>query len=607
MSFNMQILFFFFHLLLTPLLPCYQLIITGFGPPGNCMQPARVKHFHQPAKAVPLKVSASISRYQIIITEIMVDPSPPVALPEYEYIELKNVSGKPVDLKGFKLGDESSAPSFNSSIILPPDSFLICCSNTAALQLKSFGRCVGLSNFPSLANESDLVQLISPEGHIIHAVEYHTSWYRNSIKAAGGWSLEMINTARPCGADGNWAASNAPEGGTPGKANNQTPNEPDRIPPHVLHVYAIDNTKLIAVFDEPLDSNSAAQPKNYLLTPGNNVLKSCQALPPSFQHVELQFQQPLHANTIYQLRVSGLKDCAGNLPDANNTTKAGLHSMAASNDILINEILFDPSPEGADYIELFNRSDKIIDLQTLYCSNRNNNNQLGNTKQLSNTPYLLFPGDYVLLTENPDWVQRQFIIKNRSAIRHAILPSLPNEQGSIVLTDAAGVVIDELQYAADWHFPLLATTEGVSLERIDPLQITQSKYNWISAASTAGGGTPGYINSQFKPPTDSHDLFQLSGNIISPDRDGRDDLLLISYRTHTPGTVGTVRIFDIAGKPVRQLVSNALMSANGQWSWDGLSESKQPLAAGIYIIQVSWFNQTGVTGKWKKAVALVRP
>jgi hypothetical protein len=100
--------------------------------------------------------------------------------------------------------------------------------------------------------------------------------------------------------------------------------------------------------------------------------------------------------------------------------------------------------------------------------------------------------------------------------------------------------------------------------------------------------------------------FQLSSTIFSPGLDGRDDLLLIRYQTTVPGTVGTVRIFDITGKPIRQLVSNALMGDSGQWAWDGLSETKQLLPLGIYIVQVQWFNQQGASGRWKQAVALVR-
>lgn len=601
----MRFFFFIVHLpIYIPLiyfLPCYRLFQTPASHPLHGIQ--WNKQAIPALSPAPVKHPGSISRYQVIITEIMADPSPPAGLPEYEYIELKNVSSKPIDLKGYKLGDESSAASFNSSIVIQPDSFLICCSNTAAVQLKAFGPCIGLSNFPSLANESDIVQLISPENNIIHAIQYQAGWYRSNIKAEGGWSLEMINTTTPCAGGSNWAASISPNGGTPGRANSQLPGEADHHPPSLLHIYAVDNSKLVAVFDEPLDSNSSAQPNNYRLGNLNLTPASCRALPPSFNTVQLQFRQPMEVNAVQVLTVQLVKDCAGNNIGTQNIAKAGIPAAALPGDIIINEILFDPPPEGADYVELFNRSNKIIDLQYLYCSNRNDAGRLVNTKRISFTPFLLFPNEYILLTENPGWVQKQFRVLEPGVIRTTALPSLPNEKGSFVLSDISDVVLDELHYSADWHFPLLSSPESVSLERIDPLQTTQDKQNWLSASGTAGGGTPGYLNSQFKAALPGKENFQLSSSIFSP---GRDDLLLIRYQNAIPGTAGTVRIFDLDGKPVRQLTANALMGASGHWAWDGLSETKQLLPSGIYIIQVQWFNQQGGTGRWKKAVAVVR-
>lgn len=581
-------------------LPCYRLIFPENELPckGNA-----ILHSIQNPHLLPV---SSIRRYDIIITEIMSDPSPPVGLPEYEYVELKNNSSLAIDLKGCKLGDESSAAIFSGSIILQPDSFLICCSNTAATPLRSFGRTAGLSNFPSLANESDLVKLISPEGHIIHAVQYQSNWHRNSIKAEGGWSLEMINTSTPCAGAYNWSSSNSPNGGSPGHGNSQPPGMADQQPPALLRSYSLDSTRIVAVFDEPLDSNSAGQPKNYVFSPGNLASISCQAIPPLFQQVQLKLQQPVKTNSMYELNVLSLKDCSGNTIGVMNKVKAGLASAVTQGDIIINEVLFDPPPEGADYIELFNRSGNIINLQHLFCSNRNNANQLVNTKAISAVPLQLFPGDYIVLSENIGWVQGKYAIKDRNALLSTVLPSLPNDKGSFVLTNAAGLIIDELQYANDWHFPLLSATEGVSLERIDPQSPAQEKSNWLSAATTAGGGTPGYMNSQYRSMQAEQEPFQLSSPVFSPDLDGHDDLLFIRYKMTGPGAVGTARIFDIAGKPVRQLNSNALMGASGSWAWDGLSETKLPLPPGIYIVQVNWFNLQGVSKRWKKAVALVR-
>ncbi len=52
--------------------------------------------------------------------------------------------------------------------------------------------------------------------------------------------------------------------------------------------------------------------------------------------------------------------------------------------VVINEILFNPKPGGADYVELYNRSDSPVDLRHLFLANRNSSGQYGLLKKLSN-------------------------------------------------------------------------------------------------------------------------------------------------------------------------------------------------------------------------------
>ncbi|MGN6419563.1 MAG: lamin tail domain-containing protein [Pseudobacter sp.] len=547
-----------------------------------------------------------VPRYDLIITEIMADPSPPAGLPEYEYVEIMNRSGRPIDLKGYSIGDETGAATFTASVILQPDSFLVCCSGTAAAKLQPFGRAIGLANFPSLANESDLVQLCTPDKRVLHAIRYEAGWFGGSPKAAGGYSLEMINTNTPCAGTANWAASTAIAGGTPGKTNSHPPGHPDNQPPALLRTYASGNKMILAVFDEPMDSNSVVQPNNYIVQPGNIRPVSCLSVPPFYNEVQLQFADIFPVDAVYQLTTTNLKDCATNSTMIMNNAKLGLPSLVKPGDIIINELLFDPPPEGADYLELFNRSDRIIDLRELFTSNRNAAGQLVNTKALSLSSFLLFPGQYLAISENTDWVKRAYTIMDGLSLLNSGLPSLPNDQGSLVLTNAAGQVIDELHYKSDWHFSLLVIPEGIALERIGPWSPTQDRNNWTSAATTAGGGTPGYANSQFKGGIDERAGLHLSSSLFSPDLDGHEDLLLIHYKLPYAGAAGTVNIFDIAGRPVKQLASNAIMGTTGHWSWDGMNDAKRAVPAGMYIVHVSWFTAQGLTKKWKQGVALIR-
>ncbi len=109
------------------------------------------------------------------------------------------------------------------------------------------------------------------------------------------------------------------------------------------------------------------------------------------------------------------------------------------------------------------------------------------------TSSLLFPEEYLVVTQNIRWLRVNYVVKNiDNLLELPSLPSLPDDKGSLVIANQQGKSIEELQYDSKWHFSLIDNDEGISLERIDYSAATQNKYNWTSAASTAGFATPGY-------------------------------------------------------------------------------------------------------------------
>ena len=90
------------------------------------------------------------------------------------------------------------------------------------------------------------------------------------------------------------------------------------------------------------------------------------------------------------------------------------------------------------------------------------------------------------------------------------MPSLPDDKGTVLLLNIQGIIIDELQYDAKWHFPLIDNAEGVALERMNYNKSTQDKQNWHSAATNIGYGTPGYQNSQYITPETVNGMIKIS-------------------------------------------------------------------------------------------------
>lgn len=547
------------------------------------------------------------NRFDVVIDELFPDPSPPVLLPNAEFIELKNVSTTAFNIRNWKLSDGSTTATITTNFILMPDSFVIICATSAVASFSTFGNTIGVSNFPSLNNDADIISLYSAEGRLIHAVGYNNSWYQNAVKSDGGWSLEMIDTKNPCTGMNNWKASENNNGGSPGRINNIDATNTDDQPPALVRSATVDSITISALFNEPLDSATAAWPANYIINNGMAQPVSASVVMPLCTEVILKLASPLTSKTVYELKVNQVKDCSGNEINQINTAKAGLPVIADSLSIVINEVLFNPKPDGFDYIEIYNRSNSIVDLKQLYLATRNATGQLTSITSLSTASWLLFPGEYRVFTESRLWLQQQYLLKDPSLIIElTALPSLPDDKGTIILINMQGAIVDELRYDHNWHFALVSDKEGVALERLNYNLPTQDKSNWSSAASTVGYGTPGYANSQLMTDGQPQGQVAITPAIFSPDNDGFNDFAAIEYQLGEPGYVGNVRIFDANGRMVRHLVNNASLGAAGRFRWDGLDDRLNKLPIGMYVVLTEIFNLQGKTKKFKQVVTLAR-
>jgi hypothetical protein len=543
-------------------------------------------------------------RFDVVIDEIMADPSPQIGLPNTEYIELKNVSGRDINLQGWKLSTYSANSGSFPDFVLPADSFLIITSTTQAQNFTAYGRVAGVGSFPSIHNDSSTLVLTSKDNIIIHAVSYNIGWYGSATKKEGGWSLEMIDTHNPCSGQSNWKASVHDSGGTPGKRNSVDAVNKDETAPFLKNAYVADSATIILTFNEPVDSSSSANPAHYKMTPGIAV-RAASALLPGFTQVQLQLSAPLLSSVIYALEPTGITDCAGN-EISSHAIRIGLPESASGKDVVVNEILFNPKPNAPEYIELYNRSHKIIDASKLYIANRNSAGVISSLKKLSSQPLYIFPDSYLVVTEDASGLQKNYWVKNEDVVITLSLPSLPDDAGRVIVTDDQGKVLDEVHYSRDWHFNLIANDEGVALERIDPDGQSENKSNWHSAASTSGYGTPTYKNSQFKETAITGATLEITPKIFSPDNDGYDDIATIQYQVATGGYMANITIFDANGRFIRHLVKNDILGQKGTWHWDGLDEQGKNLSAGNYIIYTELFNLQGKKVRFKNTIVLAR-
>ena len=551
--------------------------------------------------------AAAQARYDIVISEIMSDPTPQVGLPNFEWIEIRNTSANAINIQGWRVGDAGGVSGALPNFILQPDSSAIICGTTAAATMQQFGRTFGVTSFPSLANEGELIFIRNATGVTIHAVEYTPSWFNNAVKSDGGWTLEMVDTKNPCSGASNWRASVDVRGGTPGMKNSVDGSNRDQTPPQLIRAFATDSVTVVLTFNEPLDSLRGATASNYSISNGIGTPQSAITNPQLFNTVQLRLNTPVVRNTTYTITATNVSDCSGNTIGGFNSTKLGLSSQADSLDVVINELLFNPKTDGTDYIELYNRSSKVINLKNLFLANRSSTGAVANLKQISLVDVALFPSEYIVISEDETIVKRQYTAKNPTAfINLSSMPSYSDDKGNVSLLNNTGAMVDELPYDEKWHFALIDNREGVALERINPNASTKNKDNWTSAAKDIGYGTPSSQNSQFRKDLQVQGEVTVTPEVFSPDNDGFDDFLTISYRFPQNGYVMNVTVFDASGRPVRALQRNALCGQTGSFRWDGLDDKFAKLPLGPYIIFTEIFNLEGKVKRFKNQVVVAR-
>jgi hypothetical protein len=491
--------------------------------------------------------------------------------------------------------------------ILKSDSFLILCSASATVSFSIFGATLGISGFPALNNDGGTIILSTESGVVIHALRYDKSWFDNDIKSSGGWSLEMKDPSNPCTGSENWAASKSLQGGTPGKKNSVSVENPDLNPPSLIRAHAIDSLNLDLLFDEAIDSLSSSDVTHYAISDGSSSPEKSSSIAPFFDHINLTLRHPMTAGKLYTISVSQVTDCSGNEIGIRNECRTGLPEKVKPGDIIFNEILFNPPSYGYDYIELFNRSNSVINCSELWLAARDMTGNLKNPVNLVKEERAFLPGEYLVLTENPGWIQNHYANSDESTmITLSPMPSLPDDVGKVVLLNTSEEIIDELDYDHHWHSPLLSSENGVALERIRSDLPTNQASNWTSASSASGFGTPGYRNSEYAMDSVTGGLISIEPKVFSPDMDGYQDFLFIQYHLPIAGFIGTISIFDIYGRMVRKLVDNILWGTDGSFRWDGLDEQQRLLPMGHYVLIIQLFRPDGKIINQKLVAVLAR-
>ena len=542
----------------------------------------------------------------VVINEIMADPTSRVGLPEWEYVELFNTTAFTIDLKDwtFKIG--TSSKTF-PSVRIAPLGYLILCKDDAVLELSDFGPTCGFSSF-SVANSGATLQLFSPDETLVSEVSFNDNWYHDAEKKNGGWSLEQIDPFNPCAGTANWSASVDVTGGTPGRENSI--NAINELTPSVAWVSVVDVDVVQLGFDQQMDRASLADPSHYWVEElGINPIQVfCN--PVIATSVNLQFDYSFQEGELYHLLLNNLESCSGYPMVPDTRVLFGIPNMIGAGEVLINEILFDPVNPGVDYVELYNYSDKPFDLSELKLGviKESFPNPADTTlKPITEDSRLFLPKSYLLLSTDAFTVGQQYACEIMDYVDMESFPSYPNSGGAVLLMSRQGITIDQMTYDEKMHYPLLKETKGVSLERISWEAPSDQPDNWHSAVEAVHFGTPGYANSMMalELTEQAYNPINITPAVFSPDGDGFDDNCVMSYAFDEAGFTMNVYVFNVEGQMVRHLAKGELIGREGSLVWNGTDNRGNQVSLGLYVAVTEVFDMDGKVKKYKNTVAVV--
>lgn len=504
---------------------------------------------------------------EIIINEIMADVSPaPFALPEKKYVELFNRSRNAFNLKNYTF-------IIGSDVFLLPDTVL-----------KPGGYLVLDGDFVNkLTVSGKFLALKNAGGKVIDSLTYSVLMYNDEDKKSGGFSMERIDPENFCFQLDNWKAAVDLSGGTPGRQNSvyqegTTKKFPKEI--SVEKVFAVNKNQALVWFSTELTRVEADG--NFSLTSDKKAVLA-------------SFEEDFQDGKKYSLQIKNAENrfCSAFLP----TEKSFVYKKPEYQDIVINEILFNPLTGAKRFIEIFNNTNSEISLYGLSFSSPTTEKSCTISEFLFLKPY-----EYAVLTSDSSDIQSHYDCGG-SFIQDKKFPTLDEKEGVLVLKNIDGILLDSVYYSKKFHNKFLNTQDGVSLERVDFRDDT----NWKSALETAGFATPGRENSQevFLPKEEdviSHNEISVENQLFTPLNGDNEFTLVFNFKN--PETTINVSVYDSNGRHQKTLAENFVAGYNDKVSWNGLDENENRCKIGIYIVLIKTADQSGNTKNYKKVCVI---
>ena len=518
----------------------------------------------------------------IVITEVMAAPK---SASTGEFVELYNAGDEPVDLNGWILGDKAKSSTITDynyefdigapgtrlvpgayALVVEPDysgeynELIVGKSDTTSLLMLTISSGKQLGN--QLKNSADGVYIKENETTEIDAFE----WTKSA--GASGTSWERIRTDLPAEAS-NISPSKDPSGSTPGFRNSvaadppeqeepETPEEPDEPAEPVEPEGPIEPAEPTEPEqpEQPTEPEEPAEPEE-----PTEPIEPEEPTEPAEPTEPEDPEDPVEPEDPAEPAEPGE-------PAMPPTIQEPMGS------VYINEIMFDPGPNGSEWIELYNGGSNEIDLAGWSLRL----DHVERARLISTGGVSIEGQGYLVIAHDIGLFRKTYpAFDGRVVEATGGWEGLRNSGARLLLLDANGNVVHVAEYEEETSPDASRSAELVNPD-FDP-QV------WGPSAAVRGG-TPGQRNSLYVTQIPDGVSLQVSNNPFSPDGDNHEDICLVTVDLPAPHGILHAMVFDISGRFVKTLIDQTTVASRHVFTWDGTDQHGRRLPVGPYILYV---------------------
>jgi len=520
----------------------------------------------------------------ILINEFMSAPNND----QSEFVEL--FAFQNLDMIEWSISDNHLDPVYLNTISVSSGDFIVVLSDSNMMDLLDGDAHLFFPfNFPSLNNSGDGIYLFDHTASVIDSLNYDAEW-----PLTGERSTEKIRQSYTSNESSNWLLADENISMTPGNKNSvmildvdgmiiadsitysPIPPFPDSVVTILIPILNVGVESFEGTFSIEMNDDEIGDGTIPIISMGDTIIIESKIVSPI---------SGLHS-------ISIILDIVDDGNYENNIATFLLPVRYLFGSVLVNEFFPLPDSTESEFVEMIPQKNVNINNWTI--------RDLGGAKGvLPNLDLSAFA--YCLITDDSSFLD---IIPDTSILIFPGngLPGLNNSSETIYILDHTESVIDSVHYNENWSL-----MDSRSIEKYRITDTSNEPNNWGISVGEAGK-TPGFQNSLFFSDLPSKGSVAISPDPFSPNGDGIDDELTITYSLPYLGAAIRWEIIDMAGRVIAKPYYNYQVGQNGKLTWNGKRDNGKSARIGIYVMKIS-FQDVASTQSWEtvKTVVLAKP